>query len=167
MLTIELGLQTANDQTLQLINRGHSAENFIQAVKNLQKLNISTCAHIILGLPNETLTDMLNTADLLNKLKVTGVKIHNLHIVKNTVLENWYLAGKIDVPDLPTYAAWAVTFLEHLSPEILIHRVNGHAIRQLTIAPTWSINKLAIHNAVQKEFQQRNTWQGKLFSTSY
>ncbi|MFH1874413.1 MAG: TIGR01212 family radical SAM protein [Pseudomonadota bacterium] len=165
MLTLELGLQSANNQTLQRIKRGHFVIDFINAIQNLQQRNITTCAHIILGLPEETKEDILRTANLLNELKVDGVKIHNLHVLKNTVLENWYLAGKINLLDLATYASWTVTFLEHLSPDILIHRVNGHAAEHLTLAPKWSINKLAILNAVQKEFEIRKTFQGKLYTT--
>ncbi len=166
MLNLELGLQSANEKTLNLIKRGHNVETFIKTVHKLHERNISTCAHIILGLPGEEIDDILKTASLLNELKISGVKIHNLHVLKNTVLGKWYLTKKVELIDLSTYANWAVTFLEHLSPEILIHRVNGHAARHLTLAPQWSINKLAILNAVEKEFKQRNSYQGKLYTTA-
>lgn len=158
---VELGLQSANEETLTLINRGHSAGDFESTVKKLKDRNISVCAHVILGLPEESEEDMLKTADFLNRIKIDGVKIHNLHILKGTLFEEWYREGKVKVCDLLTYAKWAADFIEHLDPSILIHRLNGHAPRNLTIAPKWSVNKLAIFNAVEKELERRNGYQGK------
>lgn len=161
LLWVELGLQSANDRTLKLLNRGHSVKDFESAVKKLKDRNISVCAHVILGLPGESEKDMLKTADFLNKIKIDGVKIHNLHILKGTLFEEWYREGKVKVCDLLTYARWAADFIEHLDPPILIHRVNGHAPRNLTVAPKWSVNKLAIFNAVEKELERRDGYQGK------
>lgn len=158
---VELGLQSANDKTLTLISRGHSVKDFESTVKKLKMKNISVCAHVILGLPGESEKDMLKTADFLNRIKIDGVKIHNLHVLKGTLLEEWYREGKVKVCDLLTYAKWAADFIEHLDSSILIHRVNGHAPRHLTIAPKWSVNKLAIFNAVEKELERRNGYQGK------
>ena len=166
MLSVEMGLQSAHDKTLKLINRGHSAEDFAVSVDRLKKRNISVCAHVILGLPHENINDMLSTANFLNELKVDGVKIHNLHILKETLFEEWYKTGHLQVCDLHTYATWAADFLEHLDPNILIHRLNGHAPRHLTVAPSWSVNKLAIFNAVEKELKERDAWQGKKFNDS-
>jgi radical SAM protein (TIGR01212 family) len=161
MLWVELGLQSANDKTLKLLKRGHSAADFASAVKKLKERNITVCAHIILGLPGESAKDMLNTADFLNKIKIDGVKIHNLHILKGTLFEEWYRKGKMKVCGLSTYAKWAADFIEHLDPSIMIHRVNGHAPKNLTVAPRWSVNKLAIFNAVEKELERRDGYQGK------
>jgi len=160
-LWVELGLQSAHDKTLKFLNRGHTTDDFSQAVRRLKQRNIEVVAHVILGLPGESQDEMTQTARFLNEHKIDGVKIHNLHVLKGTLLEKWYNEGKIRVPTLETYAAWVVDFLENLNPSILIHRVNGHAPRHLTIAPRWSINKLAIFNAVEKELERRDTWQGK------
>lgn len=164
MLWVELGLQSANEKTLAIINRGHTVSDFSFAARLLKERNIPVVAHVILGLPGESIEDMIKTAEFLNKEDVDGVKIHNLHILAGTQLEKLYNEGKVNVPDLETYAKWVADFLEHLKPSILVHRVNGHAPRRLTVAPHWSINKLAIFNAVDKELEKRNSYQGKCLS---
>lgn len=164
MLWVELGLQSANDKTLEAINRGHSVRDFSNAAKLLKTKHIPVVAHVILGLPGETVKDMLKTADFLNRENIDGVKIHNLHVLKGTQFEKWHGEGKIEIPDIETYAGWVVSFLENLKPSIFIHRVNGHAPRNITIAPQWSINKLAVFNAVEKELERRNSYQGRRFS---
>jgi radical SAM protein (TIGR01212 family) len=164
MLWVELGLQSANDKTLEMINRGHTAADFSKAVKLLKTRDVSVVAHVILGLPGESMKDMMRTADFLNREGVDGVKIHNLHVLKGTRLEEWYEQGKIEIPALETYAQWVASFLERLKPSIFIHRVNGHAPKNITVAPQWSINKLAIFNAVERELERRNSYQGKTYS---
>jgi hypothetical protein len=161
MLWVELGLQSAHDKTLALLNRGHTVSDFANAVRFLKQKNITVVAHVILGLPGETMKEMIETAAFLNELHIDGLKLHNLHVLKGTVLEGWYEEGNLKLPDLAAYASWVVDFLEHLDPSIVIHRVNGHAPRHLTVAPQWSINKLAIFNAVEEELERRDTWQGK------
>lgn len=163
MLWVELGLQSSKEDTLRLINRGHSVKDFSSAAKKLKEKGIPVVAHVILGLPGESVEDMVGTARFLNDEKMDGVKIHNLHVLKGTRIEEWYREGKVTVPDLQTYAGWVVDLLEHLDPSMLIHRVNGHAPRDITVAPAWSINKLAIFNAVERELERRDSWQGKLF----
>lgn len=160
MVWVELGLQSAHDSTLERINRGHSVKQFADACSKLKGRSISVCAHVILGLPGEDERMMLDTARFLNETGVWGVKIHNLHVLKNTPLEREFLAGKINIPSLETYAGWAANFLEVLDPEIVVHRVNSHSPRSLTVAPEWSINKLAIFNAVEREMEKRGTRQG-------
>lgn len=161
MLWIELGLQSARTETLNLIRRGHTVDQFISTHRALKERGIPVCAHVILGLPGETGDDMLSTARLLNEEKVWGVKIHNLHVLKDTELERLYNEGNITLPSLEEYAHTVVDFLEHLSPEILIHRVNSHSPRSITVAPEWSINKLAIFNAVEAQLEKLNSYQGK------
>jgi radical SAM protein (TIGR01212 family) len=164
MLWVELGLQSAHDNTLTLINRGHGVDHFVKANEELAKRGVPVCAHVILGLPGESKEDMIQTAGFLNEHKVWGVKLHNLHILKDTALAGMYESGQIESLSLERYAELVADFLEHLSPEILIHRVNSHSPRSITIAPKWSINKLAIFNAVEAELEKRNTKQGNLVS---
>lgn len=163
MLWVELGLQSAKDETLRLIRRGHTAADLLSAAGALKRRNITVVAHVILGLPGESPEDMIRTAEFLNGSKIDGVKVHNLHVLKGTLMEEWYREGKVKIPDLATYASWVADFLEHLDPAILVHRVNGHAPRHITVAPAWSVNKLAIFNAVEKELERRNTYQGRFF----
>jgi len=165
MLWVELGLQSAHDETLRRIDRRHTAEQFANACRVLADAGISVCAHAMLGLPGETHKMMMETAEFLNEAKVWGVKIHNLHILKDTRMEREYNEGKIDLPDLETYAGWVCDFLEELSPAIVVHRLNAHGPRRLTVAPEWSINKLAVMNAVHKEMARRDSHQGKRFKS--
>ncbi len=162
---IEFGLQTANDETLKRINRWHTKAQFGEAVK-MWKENSDwpVCAHVVLGLPGETKEDILNTARYLAAQPIDAVKIHNLHVVKGTALAKEYLEGKYQPLSLEEYVDWTVSFLEQTPPHYIIHRLNAHAPRQLTLAPDWSVNKLAIFNAVEKEMERRNTWQGKELS---
>lgn len=163
-LWLELGLQSANDKTLNLLNRSHTVRDFCDAVNAAHGHGINTCAHIILGLPDETRVDMLHTIKTLNILKIGGIKIHNLHVLKNTVLAGMYARGEINMLTQKEYASLVVDCLEHLSPDVLIHRFNSHSPRNLTITPEWSVNKLGTLNAVHAELERRNTWQGKLFN---
>lgn len=160
-LWLEFGLQSANDRTLDLLNRGHTSADFASAVKRAHGCGIMTCAHIILGLPNETHDDMMKTIALLAELKVWGVKLHNLHILKDTPLAKMYEEGKVPALSLEEYARLVVDCLERLPKETIIHRFNSHSPRRLTIAPAWSVNKLATMNAVHNELERRDAYQGK------
>jgi len=160
MLWVELGLQSSIDRTLETIGRGHNVEHFRQTHRALTECGIPVCAHIIVGLPGETRDDILQTARFLNDQKVWGVKIHNLHILKDTKLASMYEKREIEPLALENYACLVTDFLEHLSPDILIHRLNSHSPRSITLAPEWSINKLATFNAVEAELERRDTFQG-------
>lgn len=162
-LWVELGLQTADNDTLKFLRREHTVQDFIDATEKLHREGIAVCAHVILGLPGEHEKSILQTISLINNLHVEGIKIHNLHILKGTAIENLYNEGKIDLISLDEYAKRVVFMLEHLDPKILIHRLNSHSTKELTVAPDWSINKLATFNAVENELKKRNTWQGKKF----
>ncbi len=163
-LWIELGLQSAHNTTLHYINRGHDTDCFIAACNQLHQRNIRFCPHIILGLPNETIHMMKQTAQLLNSVNSWGVKIHNLHILKNTTLAKQYGKQPFHIPSINEYANWVIDLLEILSPQMIIHRLNSHGPRQLTLSPLWSINKLATINEIENEFRKRNTWQARLYS---
>lgn len=161
LLWIELGLQSAHERTLADLSRGHTVQDFIDAHDKLQARNIPTCAHVILGLPGETRDQMIGTARFLADNGVWGIKIHNLHVLKNTELALMHARGEVTLPTLEEYASMVADFLEHLPPETVVHRVNGHSPRDITVAPKWSVNKLDILNAVEAELKKRDTWQGK------
>jgi radical SAM protein (TIGR01212 family) len=160
MLWIELGLQSAHEETLIRIGRGHSVAEFERAHAMLSNAGIPVCAHVILGLPGETQDRMIETARYLNDVGVWGVKIHNLHVLEGTRLEGEFRRGEVRIPSLEEYAGWVVDFLEELSPKTVIHRFNSHSPRRLTVAPEWSVNKLATLNAVHDELERRDTYQG-------
>jgi len=162
-LTIELGLQTIHEKTSTLINRCHSLDNFTNMVKRLREHNISVVVHIINGLPYETKEMMIETAKYLNTLDIQGVKIHMLHILKNTELENYYYENKFHVLTKEEYIDIVISELEVLNPKIVIHRITGDPKVSDLIEPNWLIKKTQLLNDIDKEMVKRDTYQGKLF----
>ncbi len=160
-LTVELGLQTTNEKTAKLINRCHSLNEFEKAVKELRKRNINVVVHIINGLPYETKEDMINTVKYLNTLDIQGIKIHMLHILKNTKLEELYEKEKFHVLTKDEYIDIVVSELEYIRPEIVIHRITGDPKVDDLIEPNWLIKKFVVLNDVDKELKKRNSYQGK------
>lgn len=161
MLWIELGLQSAHDRSLERVNRRHTVAASRDAIVRLRARNVAVCAHVILGLPGETAADMMGTARFLAETEVDGVKIHNLHVVERTVLAEQYRNGAYTPLELDEYVDLVVRFLERLPPEVIVQRITGEAPRRLTVAPAWSVNKLAVGNAIERELEDRDTWQGK------
>ena len=159
-LTIELGLQSIHEKTLKLINRGHDLKNFEKAVKELQKRNIEVVVHIINGLPGETKEDMLETVKYLNNLKVDGLKIHMLHIIKDTDLADYYQQHKFHILTKEEYIDIVISQLELLNPQIVIHRITGDPKKEDLITPTWLLKKFCVLNDIDKEMVKRNTYQG-------
>ncbi len=159
-LTIELGLQSIHEKTLKLINRGHDLKNFEKAVKELQKRNIEVVVHIINGLPGETKEDMLETVKYLNNLKVNGLKIHMLHIIKDTDLADYYQQHKFHILTKEEYIDIVISQLELLNPQIVIHRITGDPKKEDLITPTWLLKKFCVLNDIDKEMVKRNTYQG-------
>lgn len=159
-LTIELGLQSIHEKTLKLINRGHDLKNFEEAVKELQKRHIKVVVHIINGLPNETKKDMLETVKYLNKLHIDGIKIHMLHILKDTDLADYYQKNPFHILTKEEYIDIVINELEYLDPNIVIHRITGDPKKEDLIEPTWLLKKFCILNDIDKEMVKRNTYQG-------
>ncbi len=164
-LWLELGLESMHDRTLKWVNRGHGLAEFIDAVERCKRRNLRVCTHLILGFPGETRAQMLQTPALLNKLGLDGIKLHNLHVIKNTALEKIYNGGRFGLLSQFEYASLVVDFLELLNPEIVIHRVTGETYRAITVAPHWSVNKIGVHNAIEHEMERRDTWQGRYYRT--
>lgn len=163
-LTVELGLQTIHEKTTKLINRGHDLECFTNMVKELRKRNINVVVHIINGLPYETKEMMLETVEYLNKLDIQGIKIHMLHIIKDTRLANLYNQEKFHILTKEEYIDIVIEQLERLSPEIIINRITGDPVKEDLIEPTWLLKKFCVLNDIDKEMVKRNSYQGKLIS---
>lgn len=159
-LIIELGLQSIHEKTLKLINRGHDLKNFTKAVKELQKRNIKVVVHIINGLPEETKEDMIDTVKYLNNLHIDGLKIHMLHILKDTDLADYYLKHPFHILTKEEYIDIVINQLENLSPNIVIHRITGDPKKEDLIEPTWLLKKFCLLNDIDKEMVKRNTYQG-------
>ena len=160
---VELGLQTSNDDTGILINRGYSSNQFIEAVKLLNKYNIDVVAHIMIGLPGESIEDLKNTVKFLNNVNIKGIKIHSTYVIKNTYLANMYFNGDY-VPITLDYYLNALTFvITHISPDIVIHRLSGDAPKDLLIAPEWNLHKKWVLNGLDKILRENDLWQGKYY----
>lgn len=164
-LTIELGLQSMYDETLKYINRGHDLNNFITCVKKLKESNIKVVVHIINGLPGETKEMMINTAKFLNDLDIDGIKIHMLHVIKNTPLADIYLARPFPILTKDEYIDIVINQLEVLKPEIVIHRLTGDPKKEDLIAPDWVLKKFVVLNDIDKEMKRRDTYQGSKISS--
>ncbi len=159
-LTIELGLQSMHEKTLKLIRRGHTLANFEKMVKKLQKKNINVVVHIINGLPTETKEEMIETAKYLNHLHIDGIKIHMLHIIKNTPLADMYNEKPFYVLTKNEYIDIVINQLEVLDEKIVIHRITGDPKIDDLIEPKWLIKKFCLLNDIDKEMVKRNTYQG-------
>lgn len=163
-LWLELGIQTCHDRTLTFINRRHEHASSLDAVERAKLRNLRVCAHIILGLPGESHEEMLATIDELNRLDVDGVKLHLLHVMKETRLATMYARGEVKVMGRDEYAGLVCDVLERLNPKILIHRLTGDGGHDNLVAPLWSLKKFEILNLIEAELEQRRTHQGFKFS---
>lgn len=160
---VELGLQTIHKKTAAYIRRGYPLECFEQAVKSLRTRNIEVIVHTILGLPGESRLDILDTMEYLNHQDIQGIKLQLLHVLKNTDLAEDFEKGLFQVYTMEEYLDLLISCLEHLSPDIVIHRITGDGPKDLLIAPTWSSKKRTVLNTLHQEFKTRNTWQGRLY----
>lgn len=159
-VSVELGLQTANETTGKIINRCYTNADFTTAVTILNKYNIDVISHIMVGLPNETEKDIQNTVNFLNKHNIQGIKIHSCYIVKNTRLAEMYDEGKYTPLKLDDYLNSCAYILTHISPDVVIHRVSGDAPKDLLVAPDWNLHKKWIINGLDKLLRERDLWQG-------
>jgi hypothetical protein len=157
---LELGLQSVHDPTLRFLRRGHDYAAFLQAYAGARRRNLRVCVHVILGLPGEGRAEMLATADEMARLRVDGIKIHLLHVLKGTPLGEMYEKGGIKILEQAEYIELACDFLERLHPETLIHRLTGDGPRDLLMAPLWSLNKWEVLNAIDDELARRGSRQG-------
>jgi len=138
---LEIGLESSHNQTLAAIGRKHSANDFEDSVRRAKKMGFRICAHVILGLPNETEAMQLETMQYLAKLDIDGIKFHNLHIVKNSVFEKWHIQNKIPLYTLDDYKRLLAKCIVQLPPTIVIHRLMGDAPPDILIAPDWVCEK--------------------------
>lgn len=162
-LWIELGLQTSNDETAKRINRGYKLEVFEEAMKKLKERNIDVVVHDILGLPGETKEDMLNTVNYIAHSGAKGIKLHLLHLMKDTPMVSLYEKGKIEFLSEEEYIDLIVKAVSMLPEDMVVHRLTGDAPRALLIGPMWSLKKWEILNAIDKKFEDEDLWQGKEF----
>ena len=158
---IEYGLQSAKDETLKLINRGHDFNCFKQAVIETKKRNIKVCAHIILGFPNENKKDMLETAKKLAELEIDGIKIHMLTVLADSPLAKIYEKRPFYLLNMEQYAEIVCDILEILPKTTTIQRIAGTGYSETTLVPKWVNRRFEILNLIDKIMIQRNSIQGK------
>lgn len=156
-VSIELGLQTSNEKTGELINRCYSNEDFCQAVKKIKSYskNIHIVSHIIFGLPFETENDMMNTVRFCVDSGVDGVKFTVLHVLKNTVLMNMYENQMFTCMDMDDYFLMLYKAINILPAETVIHRLTGDGPKSLLVAPLWTSDKKNVHNSMKKFFEKK------------
>ncbi len=160
-LVVELGLQTANYKNLIKINRGHTLSEFIHSAIMLNKNNIFTVSHVIIGLPGDIKIDIIETAKILNALEINAVKLHSLYITKESVFGKMYSLDRIKPIKLETYIDWVIVFLEHLKPNIVVERLVSKPPRENVLFSNWGVSWKKILNMIETEMRKRNTYQGK------
>lgn len=165
LIWLEYGLQSAKDETLKLINRGHTVEDFVKAVEKTRKRQIPICVHVILGLPGEIPEDMIDTAKFLANLDIQGVKLHLLYIIRGTKLHQMYEKGEYKCLDRETYVRLVGEFLAHLPPDVVIQRITGDPHREELIAPAWSLEKRRNINMIHEYMKRHDLYQGKFYKT--
>lgn len=165
-LTVEYGMQSMHDRSLDWMNRGHHHEHFLDAVERSVGQGFEVCAHVILGIPGETHSDMLATAREVARLPVDAIKIHNLYAVHGTPLAEQVLRGEHQLMQLDEYVGTLVDVLELLPPTMVVERVSGEAPPDFLVGPEWCLDKVALRDALAAEFERRDSWQGKRFSTA-
>ncbi len=160
-VSLEYGLQTIHNRSLDWMNRGHHHDAFLDAMERSRHRGFEICAHVMLGLPGETHACMMATAREVARLDIDAVKIHNLYAVKNTPLAEQVARGEVALMERDAYVSTVVDFLELLSPSTLVERISGDAPPDYFVGPAWCLDKPAVRLAVDAEFIRRDTWQGK------
>ncbi len=157
---IELGLQTAREETATYIRRGYPLQVFEEAVANLRRCGIDVIVHLILGLPGETRDDMFASVDYIGDLDIQGVKLQLLHVLQGTDLEKEYANGNVELLDMEEYISIVGECVEHLPEHVVIHRLTGDGDKRLLVAPQWSADKKRVMNAMQRYFREQDIVQG-------
>src|SRR5436190_768300 len=162
-LSVEYGLQTIHNRSLDWMNRGHHHDATIDAIERSRGRGFEICGHVILGLPGETHDDMLATAREIARLRLDAVKIHNLYAVKNTPLAEQVARSEVTLMGKGEYITTLIDFLELLPPDMVVERISGDAPPDYFIGPTWCLDKPAVLLALHQEMERRDTWQGKSY----
>jgi len=162
-ILVEYGLQSIYDKTLSFINRGHDYKTFLDAVSLTRSRGISVGAHMIVGFPTETKEEMLNMADEVSGLHLDFLKVHQLQVVKDTLLEQMYKNKPFHTFEYEEYLDFIVDFIERLSPDMVLQRLFATAPDDILIAPRWDRSRHQITNDIQQRFVERDTFQGKRY----
>ncbi len=165
-LWVELGLQTIHDSTSKIINRGHDYKTFLEGVEKLKAKNIKIVVHIINGLPGEDYNMMMETAKAVADLNVHGIKIHLLHVIKDTPMARMLEKNMMTLMTQEEYVNLVCDQLEILPPEMIIHRLTGDGKKEDLVGPLWSLKKWEVLNAIDDTLKSRDTYQGIKYLSS-
>jgi len=160
---VELGLQTQNDESAKIINRGYKLRRFEEALKELNKRDIDVVVHTIFGLPSESKEDMLKTIDYVAHKDIKGIKMHLLHLMEGTPMVELYKDEKLKFLEMDEYIEIITRSICMLPPNMVIHRLTGDAPRELLIGPMWSLKKWEVLNAIDNRLKELDLYQGKTF----
>jgi len=160
-MSVEYGMQTIHNSSLDWMNRGHHHDATIDAIERSRDRGFQVCLHVILGLPGESHADMMATAKEIARLNVDSVKIHNLYCVKNTKLADQVASGEVSLIGRSEYVTALVDFLERIPEHILVERTIGDAPPDYFVGPSWCLDKSGVLGAIDGELERRDSWQGK------
>jgi radical SAM protein (TIGR01212 family) len=164
LIWIEYGLQSMHDKSLALINRGHDFQCFKDAVDATLNRGIKICAHVILGLPEEKRSHMIETAKTIAKMGIDGIKIHLLYVIKGTKLEKLYRQGSYKCLEKQQYVDLVCDFLERIPKDMVIQRLTGDPHLEELVAPQWSVKKAQTLSMIKETLEKRDSWQGKFLA---
>lgn len=162
-VAVELGVQSFNDEQLKFLRRGHTAQQSLDAIHKIaSNTSVDLGIHLIFGNPGETDEQIMETAKLVNDLPITNIKLHNLHVLKNTPLEEIHARGEFTPIDFENYCRRVEIFLDHLSPRIAVHRLAAYASRwEELVAPLWTADKMKTHQEIIDYLRAQSCAQGK------
>ena len=163
-ITIELGLQTVNYHSLRKINRGHGLAEYIDAVLAIKKAGLGICTHVILNLPWDDMTDVIETSRVLSALGTDQVKLHSLYLMEDTVLSRQYENGEFQLYSKEEYMDRVIRFLEYLDPKIVVQRIIGRAPQEGAVFVNWQESWWKIRDEIVHRMRNENTYQGKKFN---
>jgi len=163
LIWLEYGLQSAHDQTLSLINRGHDFNAFEKAVKATQNRGINICVHVILGLPGESKKQMLETAKIISQMRINGIKFHLLYVIKGTKMETMFAQETYQCLSQEAYVDILCEFLAYLPENMVIQRLTSDPHPRELIAPLWSLKKKETIELIKKTLEEKDLYQGKYF----
>jgi uncharacterized protein len=162
-VSVEYGMQTIDDRLLSWMNRGHDHRSLIDAVTRSRNRGFRICVHVILGLPGQSLEDVRGTARAIAQLDLDGVKIHNLHAVRDTRLADLVRDGSVRLMSQEDYVRAVVDFLEWLPPHCVVERLSGDAPPDYLVGPQWCLDKQAVRAAIVAQLEHRDTWQSRRY----
>lgn len=164
-VVIEYGIESFNNEILKKINRGHTFEETVEAIKRTAMKGIRTSGHMIFGLPDETKDEMLKSAKLLSRLPLNHVKFHQLQIIKDTPMAEEYrkFPASFTVFSIDEYLNFVVEYLEYLNPSIVVERIAGETPPAFNLGEKWGLRYDQILDELEKKLEERSTWQGRLY----